>query len=224
LCEHWHLSRDDERIGGGAWGVVVYCRTENGCEAVLKVCANEARLSAETSAMLAWSGGPAVGVLAHRAGALLLLLQRACPGTPSRLAHSPAGDAARRASPTRARDRARPRRLAGEHQRLRLASVLPAGNRTRPAQRRNGRPLHTRHGDLQAANILAHRGASAVIDPVGIAGPREPDVANAALYNNWGEEPSARIRRLADLTGTDPAFALRFGQLSAVYAALATRS
>ena len=64
---------------------------------------------------------------------------------------------------------------------------------------------------------------SAVIDSVGIAGPRELDVASAALYNNWGEESSARIRRLAKLTGTDPAFALRFGQLSAMYTALAPR-
>jgi hypothetical protein len=70
-----------------------------------------------------------------------------------------------------------------------------------------GRPVLTVHGDLQPANILEHRGASAVIDPVGIAGPRELDVASAALYNNWGEESSARIRRLAKLTGTDPAFA-----------------
>ena len=54
----------------------------------------------------------------------------------------------------------------------------------------NGRPLHTLHGDLQPANILEHRGASAVIDPVGIAGPREMDVANAALNDNWGEEPA----------------------------------
>jgi hypothetical protein len=30
----------------------------------------------------------------------------------------------------------------------------------------------------------------AVIDPVGIAGPRELDVANAALFNLWGEEPA----------------------------------
>jgi hypothetical protein len=76
-----------------------------------------------------------------------------------------------------------------------------------------GRPVLTVHGDLQPANILEHRGTSAVIDPVGIAGPRELDVASAALYNDWGEESSARIRRLAKLTGTDPAFALRFGQL-----------
>lgn len=79
------------------------------------------------------------------------------------------------------------------------------------------------HGDLQPANILEHHGAIAVIDPVGISGPRELDVANAALCNDWGEKPEARIRRLAALTGTDPALALAFGQLSAMYAALAPR-
>ena len=41
-----------------------------------------------------------------------------------------------------------------------------------------------------------------------------------ALATTGGEEPTARIRRLAKLTGTDPAFALGFGQLSAIYAAL----
>jgi len=46
---------------------------------------------------------------------------------------------------------------------------------------------------------------------------------NAALYNNWGEDSSARITRLANLTGTEATFALRFGQLSAMYAALAPR-
>ena len=59
--------------------------------------------------------------------------------------------------------------------------------------------------------------------PDGIAGPRELDVANAALYNDWGEESSARITRLARLTRTDPAFALRFGQLSAMYSTLVHR-
>ena len=86
-----------------------------------------------------------------------------------------------------------------------------------------GRPIRCLHGDLQPANILEHRGAIAVIDPIGIAGPRELDVANAALYNDWGEESSARITRLARLTRTDPAFALRFGQLSAMYSTLVHR-
>jgi streptomycin 6-kinase len=84
-----------------------------------------------------------------------------------------------------------------------------------------GRPVVALHGDLQPANILEHRGAIVVIDPVGIAGPRELDVANAALQNNWGEDLPARIKRLADLTGTDEAFAAAFGQFSAMYAALA---
>jgi streptomycin 6-kinase len=222
LCEDWHLSQDDERIAGGAWGVVVCCRTENGREAVLKVCADEERLSAETSAMLAWAGGPAVGVLAHRPGALLL--QRARPGTPSRLApsrlamlldalHRPANANGLGLGDWRASINAAV---------LRVPSLQTVGRDL--LREGDGRPLHTLHGDLQPSNILDHRGASAVIDPVGIAGPRELDVANAALYNNWGEEPSARIRRLAELTATDPAFALRFGQLSAIYAALATRS
>src|SRR6201993_3052869 len=57
---------------------------ESGLEAALKLCANEQRLSAETNAMLAWGGRPAVRVLAHRPGALLL--ERARPGRPSRLA------------------------------------------------------------------------------------------------------------------------------------------
>ena len=86
-----------------------------------------------------------------------------------------------------------------------------------------GRPAVALHGDLQPANILEHRGTVVVIDPAGIAGPRELDVANAALQHNWGEDSSARIRRLADLTGTDQAFALTFGQFSAMYAALAPR-
>jgi streptomycin 6-kinase len=221
LCEDWRLTLEDEPIAGGAWGIVVYCRTQSGREAALKLCANEERLSAETNAMLAWAGGPAVGVLAHRPGALLL--QRARPGTPSRLApsrlamllgalHRPANMSALGLGDWRASID------------VAVSQVPSLQTLGRDLLREGeGRPLHTLHGDLQPANILEHRGASAVIDPIGVAGPRELDVASAALHNNWGEETSARIRRLAELTGTDPAFALRFGQLSAIYAALATR-
>ena len=221
LCEEWHLSLDDERMASGAWGVVAWCHTENGLEAALKLCANEQRLSAETNAMLGWGGHPAVRVLAHRPGALLL--ERARPGRPSRLA------------PTRLallldalhRPASASRRGLGDWRTSIDAAVthvpsLQALGRTLLKQG-EGRPVVALHGDLQPANILEHRGRIVVIDPVGIAGPRELDVANAALQNNWGEESSARIRRLADLTGTDPAFAVAFGQFSAMYAALAPR-
>ena len=221
LRKDWRLSLEDERMVGGVWGVVVCCRTEDGREAVLKLCANEERLSAETSAMLAWDGGPAIAVLAYRPGALLL--ERARPGTPARLAptrlallldalHRPTELGGGGLGDWRASIEAAVSQVPSLHSLGR--ELLRAGE---------GRPLLTLHGDLQPANILEHRGTSAVIDPVGIAGPRELDIANAALYNNWGEEPTARIRRLAALTGTDPEFAVRFGQLSAMYAALANR-
>jgi streptomycin 6-kinase len=221
LCEDWRLSLDDERMAGGAWGIVLCCHTASGREAVLKLCANQERLRAETSAMLGWAGGPAVGVLAYRPGALLL--ERARPGTPLRLApsrlallldalHQPASVGERGLGDWRASITAAV---------VKVPSLQALGREL--LREGQGRPVLTVHGDLQPANILEHRGASAVIDPVGIVGPRELDVANAALYNNWGEESSARIRRLAKLTGTDPAFALRFGQLSAMYASLAPR-
>jgi streptomycin 6-kinase len=221
LCKDWRLSLDDERMAGGAWGVVLCCHTASGSEAVLKLCANQERLRAETSAMLAWAAGPAIGVLAHRPGALLL--QRARPGRPSRLAPS------RLALLLNALHR--PDNIGGLGLGDWRASVNAAvlqvpslqGLGRELLREGEGRPVLTLHGDLRPANILEHRGATAVIDPVGIAGPRELDVASAALYNNWGEESSARIRRLAKLTKTDPAFALRFGQLSAMYAALAPR-
>jgi streptomycin 6-kinase len=221
LREDWHLSLDDETMAGGAWGIVLCCHTANGREAVLKLCANHERLRAETSAMLAWAGGPAVGVLAHRPGALLL--QRARPGKPLRLAPSRLAlllDTLHR--PTRIGELGLGDWRAGI---TAAVSQVPSlqGLGRELLREGQGRPILTVHGDLQPANILEHRGASAVIDPVGIAGPRELDVAGAALYNDWGEESSARIRRLAKLTGTDPAFALRFGQLTAMYAALAPR-
>ena len=221
VCEDWRLSLDDEKMAGGAWGIVLCCHTASGREAVLKLCANHERLRAETCAMLAWADGPAVGVLAHRPGALLL--QRARPGTPSRLAPSRLAlllDALHR-----------PGNIGGlglgdwrasiNTAVLQVPSLQALGRKL--LREGEGRPVLTLHGDLQPANILEHRGGSAVIDPVGIAGPRELDVASAALYNDWGEESSARITRLAKLTGTDPAFALCFGHLSAMYAALAPR-
>lgn len=221
LCKDWRLSLDDERMAGGAWGIVLCCHTASGREAVLKLCANQERLRAETSAMLVWAGGPAIGVLAHRPGALLL--QRARPGTPSRLAPSRLAlllDALHR--PTNIGRLGLGDWRASIHAAvLQVPSLQVLGREL--LSEGEGRPVVTLHGDLQPANILEHRGASAVIDPVGIAGPRELDVASAALYNNWGQESSVRIRRLAELTGTDPAFALRFGQLSAMYAALAPR-
>jgi streptomycin 6-kinase len=221
VCNAWGLSVGNQAMSGGAFGIVVCCRTEDGHEAVLKLCADHKRLRTEASALLAWASGPAVQVLAYRPGALLL--QRARPGTPSRLApselallldslHRPAnagevGLGDWRASVTAAITRLPSLRALG-------CQLLREGDE---------RPLYTLHGDLQPANIVQHYGASAVIDPVGIAGPRELDVANAALHNNWGEECSARIARLAALTGTDPTFALHFGQLTATYAALAPR-
>jgi streptomycin 6-kinase len=221
VCEDWHLSLDDERMAAGAWGVVAWCHTESGLEAALKLCANEERLSAETNAMLAWVGRPAVRVLAHRPGALLL--ERARPGRPSRLAparlallldalHRPTSAGWRGLGDWRASIKAAVSQV---------PSLQTLGREL--LKQGQGRPVVALHGDLQPANILEHHGAIAVIDPVGISGPRELDVANAALRNNWGEEPAARIRRLAALTGTDPAFALALGQLSAMYAALAPR-
>ena len=110
-----------------------------------------------------------------------LLLERARPGTPSRLApsrlallldalHQPAsagepGLRDRRASITAAVCQVRSLQALGRE-------LLRAGQR---------RPVLTVHGDLRPANILEHRGASAVIAPVGIVGPRELDVPNAAL-------------------------------------------
>jgi streptomycin 6-kinase len=218
-CEEWQLSLDDERVAAGAWGVVAWCHTESGVEAALKLCANEQRLAAETNALLAWDGHPAVRVLAHRPGALLL--ERARPGRPARLAptrlallldalHRPTGAGRRGLGDWRASINAAVTAVPSLQSRGR--ALLKQGE---------GRPVVALHGDLQPANILEHRGTTVVIDPVGIAGPRELDVANAALHNNWGEDASARIRRLADLTGTDEAFAVAFGQLSAMYAALA---
>jgi streptomycin 6-kinase len=221
VCEDWHLSLDDERMAAGAWGVVAWCHTESGLEAALKLCANEERLSAETNAMLAWAGRPAIRVLAHRPGALLL--ERARPGRPSRLAPARLAlllDALHR--PTSAGWR----ELGDWRTSIKAAVSQVPSLQTLGQQllkQGEGRPVVALHGDLQPANILEHRGAIAVIDPVGISGPRELDVANAALHNNWGEESAARIRRLAQLTGTDPAFALGLGQLSAMYAALAPR-
>jgi streptomycin 6-kinase len=221
VCGDWDLSPDDEKMTGGAWGIVKCCHTASGEEAVLKLCADHDRLRAETSALLAWAGGPAIRVLAHRPGALLL--QRARPGTPSRLAPTRLAmllDALHRPTQIRASG-------LGDWR----ASVTAAVSQVPSLQvlgrelltEGYGRPVVTLHGDLQPANILEHRGSSVVIDPLGIAGPRELDVARAALHNNWGEDSSARITRVAQLTGTDPTFALRFGQLSAMYAALAPR-
>lgn len=220
-CEEWHLSLDDERMTAGAWGVVAWCHTESGLDAAMKLCANEQRLSAETNAMLAWDGHPAVRVLAHRPGALLL--ERARPGRPQRLAPTRLAlllDALHR--PTSA-----VRRGLGDWRTSIDAAVthVPSLHALGQAllKEGDGRPIVALHGDLQPANILEHRGRIVVIDPVGIAGPRELDVANAALQHNWGEDSTARIRRLADLTGTDQAFAVAFGRFSALYAALAPR-
>jgi streptomycin 6-kinase len=221
LCEEWHLSVDDENVRGGAWGIVVGCQTENGGEAVLKLCAQQDRLRAETNALLAWAAGPAIRVLDHCPVALLL--ERARPGTPERLAPSQLGmllnalhRSARAASGGLGDWRASVHSAVAQ-----VPSLHGLGRELLRAG--EGRPMVTLHGDLQPANVLRHRGSSVVIDPLGIAGPREFDVATAALYNNWGEDSSARITRLAKLTGTDPGLALRFGQFSAMYAALAQR-
>jgi hypothetical protein len=168
VCEDWQLSLDDERMAAGAWGVVAWCHTESGLEAALKLCANEERLSAETNALLAWAGRPAVRVLAHRPGALLL--ERARPGRPSRLAPARLAlllDALHR--PTSAGGRGlgdwRTSITAAVSQ---VPSLQALGHEL--LKQGEGRPVVALHGDLQPANILEHRGAIAVIDPVGISG------------------------------------------------------
>jgi streptomycin 6-kinase len=221
LCEDWGLSLDDERVDPGAVGVVLLCHTESGRESVLKLCPDRERLRGETSAMLAWTDGPATAVLAHRPGALLL--QRARPGAPSRLGPSqlvPLLNALHRPA-IPGWGGLRDWRASTEAAFARVPSLQALGREL--LKEGQGRPVRTLHGDLQPANILSHRDAHVVIDPIGIVGPRELDVAVAALNHNWGETSSARITRLARLTGTDPAFALRFGQLSAIYSALAHR-
>jgi streptomycin 6-kinase len=222
LCEEWHLSVDDESVRGGAWGIVVACHTEDGLEAVLKLCANHERLRAEAAALMSWRGGPAIRVFDHQPGALLL--ERARPGSPERLAPSQLGmllNALHRPAKTGFAGlgdwRTSINAAVGQ-----VPSLHPLGNELLRGGEK--RPIVTLHGDLQPSNVLRHRGASVVIDPLGIAGPREFDVAMAGLYNNWGEDSAARIIRLAQLTGTDASLALRFGQFSAMYAALARRS
>jgi streptomycin 6-kinase len=221
LCEVWGLRLDDERVDAGAVGIVLHCHTVSGREAVLKLCPDRERLHGETTTMLVWAAGPAIEVLAHRPEALLL--QRARPGTPSRLEppqlarllnelHRPAPPG---------RGGLRDWRAGIDTAVARVPSLESLGREL--LAHGQGRPIRTLHGDLQPANILSHRGAHAVIDPLGIVGPRELDVATAALYNNWGAESSARITRLAKLTGTDPTFALRFAQLTALYARLVHR-
>jgi streptomycin 6-kinase len=218
LCEDWGLRLEDERVDAGAVGIVLHCRTVSGREAVLKLCPDRERLGGETSTMLAWTGGPAIEVLAHRPEALLL--QRARPGTPSRLQPTQLAvllnELHRPAIP--GREGLRDWRAGISTAVARVPSLQAFGREL--LKQGEGRPIRTLHGDLQPANILNDRGAHAVIDPIGIVGPRELDVATAALYNNWGAEASARITCLAKLTGTDPVFALRFGQLTAMYAAL----
>ena len=108
---------------------------ESGLEAALKLCANEERLSAETNAMLAWGGRPAVRVRART--------RRATSGTRPSGKTVAAGARAvsaapRRASPADERRLARTRRLAYEHQSGRLASTFLANARTRAAQTRRG--------------------------------------------------------------------------------------
>ncbi|MGA2925135.1 MAG: phosphotransferase [Solirubrobacteraceae bacterium] len=220
-CAEWQLSIDEDRAHAGAWGIALFCSTASGREVVLKLCADHERLRAEASAMLAWTSGPAVAVLAHRAGALLLA--RARPGTPARLEPAELAELLDELHQPTAADRAGlgDWRSSIRDAVVRVPSLQLLGRDLLEEGER--RPAVTLHGDLQPANILRHGGASAVIDPIGMTGPRELDVANAALYNDWGEEPSARIARLAKLTGTDPMLALRFGQLTAMYAALIHR-
>lgn len=221
LCEEWHLSVDDENVRGGAWGIVVACHTEAGDEAVLKLCANQDRLRAEARALMAWRGGPAIRVYGYRPGALLL--ERARPGSPERLAPSQLGmllDALHRPAKTNI-DGLGDWRTSINAAVAQVPSLHALGREL--LRRAEGHPIVILHGDLQPANVLRHRGTSVVIDPLGIAGPREFDVATAGLYNNWGEDSSARITRLAKLTRTDATLALAFGQFSAMYAALAQR-
>ena len=153
VCEECRLRVDDEGTAAGAWGIVLYCHTATGREAVLKLCPNHERLRAETSALLRWPAARRSGCSA-RPGALLL--QRARPGTPSRLSpsqlarlfdllHRPAAAVSAGLGDWRASILAAVARVP----RLRALGrdLLREGE---------GRPVRCLHGDLQPANILEH--------------------------------------------------------------------
>lgn len=230
LSESWELTVNGNLVGG-AWSVLLGCRTASGADAVLKLCADDARVAAERAALTAWAGGPAVRVLAHARGALLL--ERLRPG--SRVEELSVEDLggllceldrpavgvrglrdyrvhAVERSVSRVRLLADTAGVPEAHQRVsEIASRVLTGCRRRPQV--------VCHGDLHSGNVL-DGGRATVIDPYGIAAPRELDVAVGAANYGPAEDVRDRIAAVAELTGADTALALDFGRLYALLEAV----
>lgn len=195
---------------------VVRVRLGDGTPAVLKISASDADAASEAAALRAFGGRGAVELLAYEPSVAALLLKRAQPGhTLARLADTDddrAMEIAAGVIATLARsvpdsagfpsmeswcsdlERARGTPLAAD------AAAVAAELRASPSTQ------FLLHGDLHQFNILADGESWLAIDPKGVIGERECELAPLILnpLPLARFDLSRRMRRLCELLSLDP--------------------
>lgn len=215
LSREWKLKVKHRPLLGGSWSLVLPCLCE-GQQAVLKLSPDHRKLAAEAAALNAWAEtGVSVRVLRSRPGALLT--ERITPGkstpyiTPYRAARLLAR-LGRAQAPDQSelwgfhewmieRSLDRINRLA-ERSGFTEAPGWAMRLREDAEAEMRGLPQTVCHGDIYPDNLLSSPAGVRLIDPYGIRGPREIDVATLALnFTAPGDEFGSNLPELSDLTG-----------------------
>jgi streptomycin 6-kinase len=232
LAGQWNITFGGDPLPDGGWGVVAPCVTADGRHAVLKLCADDRRIAAEHTALTAWRDAPAADVLAFEPGAMLI--ERLQPATELnvdaaqqaellRALHGSRVDTMSELYPFRERTVQRSvrriRQLAGAtHPQIAEYADLLAADVLRLAA---GVKVTVCHGDLHAGNVLDHHGRPTVIDPFGVIGPAELDVANCAVnFAAAGDDLRASVTDLAVSTGADVTLSVTFARMYALLEAV----
>jgi streptomycin 6-kinase len=232
----WRLEPDGAPLGGGSWAYLLPCRTADGREAVLKVSAALPAVRREASALRRWRGVPAAVELlgaALRDG--VLLLERIRPGssfrgdepaagealaTALRALHGvPAKEARLGALAADVRDVLRrvAVRLEWRARRRDVARVLTLADQLLTSSDPAADCLL--HADLSPGNVLTRSSGLVAIDPGGVAGEREYDVASCAVYFPFLPTVEQRVAWLAAELSVDAERTLAWSRIHALQSA-----
>jgi streptomycin 6-kinase len=235
----WQAEWTGESISQGYLGYVLPCRRQDGTAAILKLSPDPHGAEQQATALSAWAGGGAVPLLgkSFEGNGGALLIGRVVPGDAlqplddpggqriacclQRLAHVSASSVCgslpsgiERLDALIAANAHHLRALSPSLRRHqdRIIALANAVRRSRGPQER----AILLHGDLHAGNLLlGSNNELVVIDPTPALGEPEQDIGDAAAKNDWGQDLSRRVKRLADACHADSKKSAAYARLAA---------